>query len=126
MHASNLLFLASSVACANSVNLPMLEVFRLLLGFAGCPPLTLGGGTIADLQPPEKRGLSLSACTMGPLLVCPRPFAYPPIVNIRRGSRGYSIISTDRFVVYRASYRWLRLFPIVSLKAANCSFTDLS
>ena len=69
MHASNLFFLVFSVACATSVNLPMLEVFRLLLGFAGCPPLTLGGGTIADLQPPEKRGLALSLWTMGPLLV---------------------------------------------------------
>lgn len=35
MHASNILFLVFSVACANYVNLPMLEVFRLLLGFAG-------------------------------------------------------------------------------------------
>lgn len=69
MHVSNILFLVFSIVCANCVNLPMLEVFRLLLGFAGCPPLTLGGGTIADLQPPEKRVLALSAWTMGPLLL---------------------------------------------------------
>ena len=38
------------------------------MGIAGCPPLTLGGGTIADLMPPQKRGKALSIWTMGPLL----------------------------------------------------------
>jgi len=69
MHASNVFFLIFSIACAVSGSLPAMVSFRLLLGFAGCPPLTLGGGTIADLQPTEKRGLALSAWTMGPLFV---------------------------------------------------------
>lgn len=70
MHASNVFFLIFSIACAASSDLAMFIIFRLLMGISGCPPLTLGGGTISDLQPPEKRGTALSVWTMGPLLVC--------------------------------------------------------
>jgi MFS family permease len=69
MHASNIFFIIFSIACAVSTNMAMFIVFRLFMGIAGCPPLTLGGGTIADLMPPEKRGRALSIWTMGPLMV---------------------------------------------------------
>lgn len=69
MHASNVFFFIFTIACAVSSNLAMFIIFRLLMGISGCPPLTLGGGTIADLQPPDKRGMALSVWTMGPLLV---------------------------------------------------------
>lgn len=69
MHASNVFFFIFTIACAVSSNLTMFIIFRLLMGISGCPPLTLGGGTIADLQPPDKRGMALSVWTMGPLLV---------------------------------------------------------
>jgi MFS family permease len=69
MHSSNIFFIIFSIACAVSTNLSMFIVFRLFMGLAGCPPLTLGGGTIADLMPPHKRGKALSIWTMGPLLV---------------------------------------------------------
>jgi multidrug resistance protein len=68
MHSSNIFFVIFSIACAVSSNLPMFIVFRLFAGIAGCPPLTLGGGFIADLMPPQKRGKALSIWTMGPLL----------------------------------------------------------
>ncbi|MCJ1470145.1 hypothetical protein MMC07_008790 [Pseudocyphellaria aurata] len=68
MHASNVFFFIFTIACGVSSNLAMFIVFRLFMGIAGCPPLTLGGGTIADLQPPEKRGMALSIWTMGPLM----------------------------------------------------------
>jgi MFS family permease len=76
MHASNVFFLIFSVACAVSSNLSMFIVFRLFMGIAGCPPLTLGGGSIADLMPPEKRGKALSIWTMGPLLVSSFPSCF--------------------------------------------------
>ena len=47
----------------------MLIMFRFCMGIAGCPPLTLGGGTISDVLPPERRGKALSAWTVGSLLV---------------------------------------------------------
>jgi len=60
MHASNMFFLIFVIACGVSSNLTMFVYFRLWMGIAGCPPLTLGGGTIADFLPPKKRGMALS------------------------------------------------------------------
>jgi MFS family permease len=45
-----------------------LVAFRFLLGCAGASPLTLGGGTIADMIPQEKRGASMAIWAMGPLI----------------------------------------------------------
>ena len=69
MHSSNIAFLISTFICGASQNMAMFIIFRLLQGLAGCVPLTLGGGTIADLMPPEKRGKALSGWQLGPLLV---------------------------------------------------------
>lgn len=69
MHASNVFFLIFTIACAVSSNIGMFVFFRLCQGIAGCPPLTLGGGTISDLMIPVKRGKALSIWSMGPLLV---------------------------------------------------------
>lgn len=54
-NASNLLFVIFNVACALSTSLDMLIVFRFFAGCAGSAPLTLGGGTIADMFPPQQR-----------------------------------------------------------------------
>ena len=69
VHVANVVFLTASVLCAVSVDLPMLIVFRLVMGLACCIPMTLGGGFVADLMVPEKRGTALSLWTIGPLLV---------------------------------------------------------
>jgi len=55
-NVGNVSFLIFTICAAVSVNLPMFIVFRFLGGFAGVTPLTIGGGTIADLMPIEKRG----------------------------------------------------------------------
>jgi multidrug resistance protein len=68
MNSSNVAFLIFTVLCAVSQNMAMFVVFRVLQGLAGCVPLTLGGGTIADLMPAEKRGRALSGWQLGPLL----------------------------------------------------------
>ena len=68
-HISNAIFLIASILCAVSVDMSMLIVFRLVMGIAGCVPMTLGGAFIADLMPVEKRGSALTLWTIGPLMV---------------------------------------------------------
>lgn len=67
-HISNVIFLAFTIGCAVSTNLAMFCVFRFFMGVAGSAPLTVGGGSIADLMPQEKRGGALAVWAVGPLL----------------------------------------------------------
>lgn len=67
-HACNVLFVIFTVACAVSSSLKMLIGFRFLAGCAGSAPLTLGGGTIADMIRQEKRGGAMSIWAMGSLI----------------------------------------------------------
>ncbi len=84
-HISNLLFVIFNVACAVSSSFGMLVAFRFLAGCAGATPLTLGGGTIADMckfdiqntldihvdfvaVPPQKRAGAMALWAMGPLI----------------------------------------------------------
>ncbi|RJE20619.1 resistance protein [Aspergillus sclerotialis] len=67
-NAANVLFLISSIICAVSVNMPMLIVFRLVMGIAGCVPMTLGGAFIADLMSAKERGSAMTWWTVGPLM----------------------------------------------------------
>ena len=55
-HVCNLLFVIFTVACAVSSNLNMLIAWRFFEGVFGSAPLTIGGGTIADIIVQEKRG----------------------------------------------------------------------
>jgi multidrug resistance protein len=64
----NLLFVVFNIACALSKSMNMLIVFRFLAGCAGSAPLTLGGGTIADMFPPQQRAGAMAIWSMGPLL----------------------------------------------------------
>jgi MFS family permease len=68
-YVSNVLFLIFSIACAVSSNMGMFVFFRLCQGISACPPLVLGGGTIADMMAPVERGRALTIWAMGPLLV---------------------------------------------------------
>jgi multidrug resistance protein len=63
----NILFIIFSVACSLSTNMSMLTIFRFLLGCAGAAPLTLGGGTIADIIPPGGRRGPMAIWAMGPV-----------------------------------------------------------
>ncbi|KAJ3579442.1 hypothetical protein NPX13_g1125 [Xylaria arbuscula] len=65
---SNIVFIAFIVGCAVSQNTAQYFVFRFISGFAGSAPLTIGGGTIADVLPIEKRGLGSALFGLGPLL----------------------------------------------------------
>lgn len=64
----NVLFVIFTIACAVSTNMGMLIGFRFLAGCAGASPLTIGGGTIADIFPREKRAGAMAIWGMGPLL----------------------------------------------------------
>ncbi|KAI2669805.1 hypothetical protein CBS147332_7975 [Penicillium roqueforti] len=67
-HISNTLFVIFVVACAVSQTPAQFLVFRFLSGCAGAAPLSLGGGTIADVIPIEKRGAAAALFGLGPLL----------------------------------------------------------
>ena len=54
--------------CALSPGIASLLVFRLLAGIAGSCPLTIGGGSIADLNVQEKRGGAMALWALGPLM----------------------------------------------------------
>ncbi len=67
-HTCNVGFVIFTIACAVSTNLNMLIGFRFLEGIFGSAPLTLGGGSIADMIIQEKRGAMMAIWAMGPLL----------------------------------------------------------
>lgn len=73
-HSCNTVYIAFTIGCALSTNIAMFLVFRFLAGTSSSGPLTIGGGTIADVMPPTKRGGAMAIFAMGPLLgpVCTR------------------------------------------------------
>ena len=57
-----------TVTCALSRNMNMLIAFRFLAGTFGSCPLTIGGGSIADMIIQEKRGGVMAIWALGPLM----------------------------------------------------------
>ncbi|OAL53262.1 MFS general substrate transporter [Pyrenochaeta sp. DS3sAY3a] len=88
-NVSNLLFVIFNVACALSNSMGMLIAFRFLAGCAGAAPLTIGGGTIADMFPPQQRAGAMAIWSIGPLL--------GPVIGPVCGG----------FLVQNASWRWV-------------------
>ena len=62
------LFLIFTAACAVSNSLGMLIAFRFLCGCAGSTAITLGGATIGDSFPRDKRGAAMAIWGLGPML----------------------------------------------------------
>ncbi len=67
-HTCNIMFVIMTIACAVSSNFNMLIGFRFLGGTFGSAPLTLGGGSIADMIVQEKRGAVMAIWALGPLM----------------------------------------------------------
>ena len=86
---SNVLFVVFSIACAKSTSIGMLIAFRFLGGCAGATPVTLGGGSIADMFPQDQRAGAMAIWSMGPLL--------GPVVGPICGG----------FLVENLSWRWV-------------------
>ena len=64
----NVGFLIFTIACAVSSNFNMLIAWRFIQGLFGSVPLTIGGGTIADMIVQEKRGGVMAIWALGPLM----------------------------------------------------------
>lgn len=99
---SNILFVCFTIGCALAPTLNSLIGFRFLAGSAGSAPLVLGGGSVADLYPREKRGAKMSLFALGPLLG-------PVIGMMIRYSPSRSFVTKDRSCSRRVSSRehWL-------------------
>jgi MFS family permease len=66
-HISGLVFVICNLGCGFSNSIAMLFVFRFLAGCAGSAPQTVGGGTISDVVPIERRGAAMAVFGLGPL-----------------------------------------------------------
>jgi multidrug resistance protein len=67
-HVNNILFVVWTIACALAPNVGALLAFRVLAGIAGSCPITIGGGSIADLFKQEQRGAAMALFALGPLM----------------------------------------------------------
>ena len=110
-HACNALFVVMTVACAVSSNLNMLIGFRFLEGTFGSAPLTLGGGTIADMIIQEKRGGVMAIWAMGPLM---GPVIGPIAGGYLSEARGWRWVFWVIAIVVRQISRRLRTYTDMS------------
>ncbi|KAF8535122.1 putative MFS multidrug transporter [Trichophaea hybrida] len=83
---TNVSFVICTIACARAPNLNSLIAFRFFSGIFGSAPLTIGGGTITDVIPPEKRGASMALFAMGPLM---GPIIGPVVGGFLTEARGW-------------------------------------
>ncbi|KAL8832074.1 MAG: hypothetical protein Q9191_000496 [Dirinaria sp. TL-2023a] len=67
-HVCNTIFAALTVGCAMAPTLNSEIALRFLQGAAGSAPLAIGGGTITDLIPQERRGKYMGIYALGPTL----------------------------------------------------------
>ncbi|KAF2471754.1 putative MFS transporter [Lindgomyces ingoldianus] len=111
-HIGNAVYIAFTIGCALSTNTAMFLVFRLICGIAAASPMAIGGGTIADIHPPDERGKAMALFGLGPLL---GPVIGPVIGGFVTQNIGWrwtfwlvliltSIISLAALVVMRETY----------------------
>ena len=66
-HVCNIGFTIFAVACALAPNMHSLIVFRFLNGIFGSCPATIGGGSITDMIPQERRARVMAGYSIGAL-----------------------------------------------------------
>ncbi|CAI0653760.1 unnamed protein product, partial [Colletotrichum noveboracense] len=98
-HVNSVLFIISNVACALSVNLPMLIIFRFVTGLVGSSPLSLGPASVADIFKIEERGKALALWNL-PVLLGP---AIGPLVG--------------SYLAAATSWRWNLWFLAIAMSA---------
>ncbi|KAK9801640.1 putative Major facilitator superfamily (MFS) profile domain-containing protein [Seiridium cardinale] len=64
-HVCNIFVVVFTVACALSTDMSMLIVFRFFSGCFGIAPATMGGGSLADIIPIQRRGRAMSIWSLG-------------------------------------------------------------
>ncbi len=111
-HTCNTLFFAFTIGCALSTNIGMFLAFRFISGCVASAPLTIGGGTVADLIPQEKRGTAMALFAMGPLL---GPVIGPVIGGFVTQSIGWRWVFWLLAIMVRAS--------LLSLYTSNFFFS---
>lgn len=89
LSGGNWFFVVWQIGCALAPNLPSLIIFRFLAGIGGSSSLSVGGGLLADMFPPEMRGLANSIWSAGPL--------FGPVIGPVCGG----------FIAERAGWRWV-------------------
>ncbi|KAM3414760.1 hypothetical protein BST61_g9911 [Cercospora zeina] len=67
-HISNIAFIAFTIACSRASGVGELCAYRFLAGVFGVAPITIGGGTIADLIHVDERGAAMAIWSLGPLM----------------------------------------------------------
>ncbi|RMZ78701.1 hypothetical protein DV737_g3770, partial [Chaetothyriales sp. CBS 132003] len=85
-HIANIVFMVFIVGNALSQTTAQFMVFRFFSGCAGGMPLALGGGTIADITAPAKRGLATALFSLGPLA---GPVLGPVIGGFLQAAKGW-------------------------------------
>ncbi|KAF8252543.1 MFS general substrate transporter [Wilcoxina mikolae CBS 423.85] len=89
LDAANIFFVVWQIGCAKAPNITCLILFRLLAGIGGSGCLTIGGGFVSDLFPPEERGRASAMYALGPL--------FGPVVGPIAGG----------FLAQRVGWRWV-------------------
>lgn len=98
-HICNTAFAAITVGCALAPNLNSEIALRFLQGAAGSAPLAIGGGTISDLIPQERRGKYMGIYALGPTL--------GPILSPIAGG----------FLTAAKGWRWLMWLLLIIVRA---------
>ncbi|RDL33668.1 MFS general substrate transporter [Venustampulla echinocandica] len=86
---ANAFFCVWQIGCALAPNLASLIVFRFLAGIGGSGCITIGGGVIADIFAPDRRGVASSIYSIGPL--------FGPVIGPICGG----------FIAQRIGWRWV-------------------
>jgi multidrug resistance protein len=85
-HVCNIIFVIFTLACAMAPTLESLIVFRFFAGCFGSAPMANGGGSIADMFPPEQRAAMMAAFSIGPLL---GPIIGPAVGGVLAQNKGW-------------------------------------
>lgn len=68
IQGANMWYLAWNLGCGFAQNSGQLYAFRLLAGFGGSAPLSIGGGVLGDCWRTEERGQAIALYSLAPLL----------------------------------------------------------
>ncbi|KAH8659113.1 major facilitator superfamily transporter multidrug resistance [Tricladium varicosporioides] len=105
---ANAFFAVWQIGCALAPNLSALIVFRFLAGIGGSGCLTIGGGVIADIFHPDRRGLATSLYSLGPL--------FGPVVGPICGG----------FIAQRIGWRWVFWILLIAGASVTCGIELLN